>query len=788
MTSLVIVESPAKCKKIESYLGKGYKCVASFGHICELKDIDKENNYDLKFKLISRNKNIKPLLSHIKNSKEIILATDDDREGEAIAWHICRVAKLPIKTTKRIIFHEITKSAIQKAINSPTIIDMKKVHSQLARQSLDRIVGFGVSPLLWKKFYHGGKDKNGLSAGRCQTPALRLIYENQKEIDNSTQNKVYNINGIFTDNNLDFSLNKNIDETEKVKKFLNESIDFNHELLPVKDKKQTRRSAPHPFSTSSLQQVASNKLGFTPKRTMLVAQKLYEAGHITYMRTDNKKYSKEFISSVKMFVVDNLGLGNDYIKKDLNLITNNINIKERKTNNTDKNKNNTDKNKNNKNNAQEAHEAIRPTNINSEEINMDSSEKRLYKLIRNNALESCMTDSIIETLNVYITAPLTYKYRHQEERIIFSGWLIINGYNTDDKIFNYLNSLLECKLKYKQITAKINIQNFKNHYTESKLIQLLEKNGIGRPSTFSSLISKIQERKYVNKCNVEGKSFLCEDYLLENKIITSTKTEKIFGSEKNKLIIQPIGIMVLEFLTKYFDDIFNYEYTSLMEDKLDNIVSGNENWKDICAECDNSINKIKVGINMEKTNTIKIDERHTYMVGKWGPIIKHTDHEGKITYKKVKKNLDINKMRNEVMDINDVLERNDEENKKDINLGTHEYNDIILKNGRFGPYVLYNSKTFSVKGLNKPMDEIQKEDVIDIITGKKSANPNIIKIINNDLSIRNGKYGEYVFYKKESMNKPKFFQMRKVFQDEQDKNWKNYSDMQLVNLININCL
>ena len=782
MTSLVIVESPAKCKKIESYLGKGYKCIASFGHICELKDIDKENNYDLKFRLISKNKNIKQLLSLIKKSKEVILATDDDREGEAIAWHICRVAKLPITTTKRIIFNEITKSAIQKAISSPTTIDMKKVYSQLARLSLDRIVGFSVSPLLWKKFYHSGKEKNGLSAGRCQTPALRLIYENQKEIDNSTQNKVYNINGVFTDNNLEFSLNKNIDETKRVKEFLNESINFDHKLMPIKDTKKLNRSAPYPFSTSSLQQSASNKLGFSPKRTMLVAQKLYEAGHITYMRTDNKKYSKEFVYSVKKFITDNLNLGEEYIKNNLFSITNNTNVKERKLNNSNNSKNNN-------NNAQEAHEAIRPTNINKEEINMDNSEKRLYNLIRTNTLESCMSDSIVETLNVYITAPLKYKYKHQEERVIFPGWLIINGYNTDNKNFNYLNSLFECDLNYKQVEAKINIQNFKTHYSESKLIQLLEKNGIGRPSTFSSLISKIQERKYVNKCDVEGKPFLCEDYLLKNKTITSTETERIFGNEKNKLIIQPIGVMVLEFLTSHFDDIFNYEYTSLMEDKLDNIALGNENWKDICMECDNYIaNIIKKNINMEKSNTIKIDENNTYMVSKWGPVIKNIDEDGNITYKNVKKNLDINKMRNEEIDVNDLLERNSKENKMDINLGTHDGLDIILKNGKFGLYVLYNSKTFSVKGLNKQMEEIQKEDVIDIITGKKSSNPNIIKILNNSLSIRKGKYGEYVFYKTESMNKPRFFQLKKVFQDESDKKWRNYSDMQLVNLIRINCL
>ena len=304
MTKLVIVESPAKCRKIEKFLGNGYKCAASFGHIRGfdggLKAIDIDNHFKPAFRTLPKKaKYIKKLRMLIKKSSEVILATDDDREGEAIAWHLCQVFKLPINTTKRIIFHEITKSAIQHAIGNPTHLNMDKVCAQQARQILDLLVGFKISPILWKHISRNSK--SGLSAGRCQTPALRLIYDNQKEIDNSPGKKVYETIGYFTKKNLEFKLNFNYSNEDSMGEFLESSIHFDH-IYDVNKPKKISKKPPQPFSTSTLQQKASNELRFSPKQTMTLAQKLYENGYITYMRTDSKTYSKEFIIAAKLYI------------------------------------------------------------------------------------------------------------------------------------------------------------------------------------------------------------------------------------------------------------------------------------------------------------------------------------------------------------------------------------------------------------------------------------------------------------------------------------------------------
>ena len=339
MTILIIVESPSKCQKIEKFLGKGYKCIASFGHICQLTNILVKNNFHPEFKLLKmKGKNIKNLSDSVKKASEVILATDDDREGEAIAWHICRVTKLPIATTKRIIFHEITEKAIKQAVANPTIIDMKKVHAQLGRQVLDRLVGYTVSPTLWTS------DKNNkLSAGRCQTPALRIVYDNQLEIDNEPGKRVFETTGYFLKNNLEFQLTKEFESEKKMDDFLEETVNYNHKITEVPKIKQTEKKAPNPLTTSLLQQKASNELKFSPKLTMQVAQKLYEGGHITYMRTDNKRYSKEFVDKCVKFIKQKWNVGENYIKKDLDNIMLGNEKKEK--------------------GAQEAHEAIRPTNL-----------------------------------------------------------------------------------------------------------------------------------------------------------------------------------------------------------------------------------------------------------------------------------------------------------------------------------------------------------------------------------------------------------------------------------------
>jgi DNA topoisomerase-1 len=765
MTILLIVESPSKCKKIESYLGKNYKCIASFGHICKLTKINKDNDYEPIFEIIpEKKKHIKFLCDSIKKADEVILATDDDREGEAIAWHICRIGKLPL-TTKRIIFHEITQTALQNAVQTPTTIDMKKVNSQLARQVLDLIVGFSISPILWKQFFHSIGKNNGLSAGRCQTPALRLVYENKVEIDNEPGDMIFETTGIFTEKNLEFKLNKQIKDKEEMETFLNDSVNYNHLIKKSADPIKKTRNAPLPFSTSSLQQRASNELHYSPKRTMQLAQKLYEAGHITYMRTDNKKYSKDFIKETQNYIKKTWKCNNDYLRTNYNSIV----IGKSKTKDTT---------------AQEAHEAIRPTRITSRDVDMPVGEKKLYKLIWETTIESCMANCIYNLLTIEISAPNNFLYKNNQEQIIFPGWLLVKGFIKDNHIYNYLFSLREQEVEYSKILSNQSLKNLKSHYTEAKLVQTLEKRGIGRPSTFSSLIDKIQERLYVKKENVTGVEVECCEYILKKRFLEEKTVLKTFGNEKNKLVLQPLGRFVVEFLLSKFDNIFEYDYTSNMEEELDNISQGNGDWKQLCRDCDNIIGeKIKIIKSQKQEKGIKLDDNHTFMVGKYGPVVKY-EKNNVITYKNVKKNLNIDKMLGGNLNIESIIENEFCERV----LGEHDSNDVVLKKGRYGLYISCNGKNHSLKGIEKNEDEITLEDVIDIVSGKKSTNPNIIKILNENCSVRKGKYGQYIFYKTKNMSKPKFIQLKKVFEHEDDKNWENYSPAAIVGLIQENCL
>ena len=679
MSILVIVESPAKCKKIESFLGKGYKCIASFGHINQLVKIDNANNYKPEFKtLAQKGKYIKNLRDSIKKAKEVILATDDDREGEAIAWHICRLAKLPITTTKRIIFHEITKSAVQKAIKSPTKINMEKVNAQLGRQVLDRLVGFTISPTLWKQFFHGGKSKGGLSAGRCQTPALRLVYENQKEIDESPGKKVWEVTGNFTNKNLDFKLNHNFTDQDKIEDFMEESANFTHIMLKPNKPSVTTRRAPQPFSTSTLQQTASNVLHYSPKRTMQLAQKLYENGYITYMRTDNKKYSKQFIQQVVPFIKTKWNVDDDYISKNIAKIT--IGSGEKK-----------DKN------AQEAHEAIRPTKLNVENVNIGESENRLYNLIWSHTIESCMADAKVNVIKACITAPMSYIYEYKAELVVFPGWLIVNKYDEVGELYHFIKKIKKQTVEYNSVYAKQNLKNLKTHFTEARLVQLLEKKGIGRPSTFSSLISKIQEREYVKKGNVEGKKITCTDYKLKDDELDEIEIKRTFGNEKNKLILQPLGQMVIEFLLKQFDPLFVYEYTENMEKKLDDISKGESKWQDLCRECDNTMKSLKKEIKEQKSH-IEIDEHHVYMIGKYGPVIKK-EKDGETSFINVKKDLDIEKLKRREYKLKDIIIEKPSFGGR--SLGSFKNKEVILRKGKFGLYLTHDGKNYSLKGIKK---------------------------------------------------------------------------------------
>jgi len=745
--SLVIVESPSKCKKIEQYLGSCYKCLASYGHIRELpslQNIDIENNFNPTYLIINndiKKKNIDNLKKAIKSAAEIILATDADREGEAIAWHLCEVFKLDITKTKRIIFHEITEKALKYAIENPRRIDLNLVNSQKTRQILDLLVGFKITPILWK-FIAKNKDYK-LSAGRCQIPALKLIYDNQNDIDNSTELKVYNTTGYFTNSNLPFLLNKQIDNEDFMINFLNESIHFSH-IYTFSKPSNIFINPPEPFTTSLIQQVASNELHYSPKETMRICQSLYEDGYITYMRTDCKSYCPEFINSVFNYIIKNYN--NDYF----NLLL--------------LNKDNKDKIKKD-NFIQEAHEAIRPTDILLNDLpdNKDKKERRLYKLIWKNTLESCMVPASYYSITANISAPNNMQYNYKTDLINFPGWKIVeNKFSRDNKEFQYLQTIqFNSIISFKKIISNVNLKGKKLHYTEAKLIQLLEEKGIGRPSTFSSLVDKIQERNYVTKEDIKGKEIICKDFELENGEIFEIETKREFGNEKSKLVIQPIGFIVIEFLEKHFNSLFNYEYTFFMEQALDKISKGDLGLVDLCSSCNNEIDCLVENIKNQNKIEFKIDDKNTYIIGKFGPVVKCMEEKEGVTFKSVKKDLDIKKIIDGEYDLKEII-------KNDIPyilLGKYEENDLFLRKGKYGLYATWGDNSKNLKELgNRPIENIKFYEVKDIL--EKSSN--IIRIINSSLSIRKGPKGDYLFYKNIKMKKPNFYDIKEFIIDKED--------------------
>ena len=770
---LLIVESPAKCSKIEKYLGSGYKCMASFGHITHLsslKNIDINNNYLAKFDIIeSKAQHIDKLRKAIINASETILATDDDREGEAIAWHICQVFNLPVETCKRIIFHEVTETAIKKAIREPTIINIDMVHAQQARQILDLIVGYKITPLLWNNI--AVNVKTGLSAGRCQTPALRIIYDNYKEINQSPGKTVYNTSGIFTNKNLSFILTKNHDSEETITHFLKDACTFEHNIS-ILEPKNTRKNPPSPLTTSGIQQVANNEMRISPKETMQICQKLYEGGYITYMRTDCKTYSKEFLEKAKKYIISNYG--ENFLSENINLLSErnkDSELNESQEPLDSKKQNKTKKNKKNESSsggvppAQEAHEAIRPTNINVSKLpdNFSSKEIRLYKIIWTTTVESCMAVAQYKSLTSKISAPESTDYRYTSEQVVFAGWKIVEGIEEDNKIYSYLLSLKNGPINYKKIIAKVSMKDLKSHYTEAKLVQVLEQKGIGRPSTFSSLIDKIQERNYVKKTNIEGKKIKCVDIELEANQIQKKLVEREFGNEKNKLVIQPIGILVLEFLTKYFDALFNYDYTKKMEDDLDKIAKNQRIWYELCDECNKEIQILSKDLQSSHAKeSIKIDDKHTYIIGKYGPVIKcigeknctSTKKGENITFLPVKKDIDMIKLQNGEYKLEEIIEeKKDSMSEKGKLLGTHNDQEVYLKTGKFGLYIQWGENKKTLKGLRIKEHDITIDNILPFLINTS------IQKINDNISIRKGKCGDYIFYQTPTMKKPQFYKL-----------------------------
>lgn len=855
--TLVIVESPAKCQKIESYLGKDkYTCLASFGHIREiangLKSIDVDHDFAIKFAIMSsKYAQVAKLRAAIAEATEVILATDDDREGEAIAWHLCQVFHLSVETTKRIVFHEITEPALRAAVAAPRTIDMSLVLAQQARQVLDLIVGYKISPVLWTYVAH-----TNLSAGRCQTPALRLIYENYKEIEASTATMVYTISGVFTKLNLTFHLSREIEgmeDSSHLETFIRETAaapdsGFRATVRPAK---KLTKAPPSPYSTSTLQQAASNELHLSPKLTMSLAQKLYEQGYITYMRTDSKVYSADFIAKAQTYILKRFG-GEGTSTEDL--LGNLSGAKDAAAA------------------AAAAHEAIRPTDISRTLLpqSCHPSEHRLYSMIHRNTLESLMAPAICQTITMAISSPVAVmsatgaptecEYRYTAEQVIKPGWkLVIGGYDAEAREYAYFASFATTAastahtMPFKRIMTKCSLRNSKSHYTESGLVQLLERMGIGRPSTFSSLVDKIQERGYVKLQDVRGKSLECREFVIsDNKTIDSKTEVREIGGESRKLVIQPLGIIVIEFLMEHFAPLFEYEFTKNMENQLDEIATGGMVWHELCYKCwfdvGTQLQELKErGVIKEE---IQIDDRHSYIMGKNGPVIKcrvtdddadvesdddaasesdadtdppkPTEKKPKFIFKSVRPDLEYSKIQRGEYSLAYMLgeaeaEHNGQgdEGKPGViaaaaptpvsiagggrMMGEYQGQNVIIKSGKYGAYIVWGSMNISLKPLlgddsggggrgrgrgrgggggggGKSEFDLSLQDVITFIeksSGSAAGDSTegtatttapyqgqIMRTIDENTTIRYGRYGPYIFHKTAKMTKPAFVALK----------------------------
>jgi DNA topoisomerase I len=743
MKTLVIVESPAKCKKIEAYLGVNeYTCVASYGHfrqIASLKDVN--DVFDIKFvEMDDKKKYIKLMKTAISKAKDVVLATDDDREGEAIAWHICDAFGLDVETTPRIVFQEITKTALMRAIKNPGRVNMGVVNAQHTRQIVDMALGFKISPLLWSAMTK--KSKSGLSAGRCQTPALRLVHENNMLVNEHPGTMSYTTIGYFTSKNIPFELAKHHVESESIETFLEESVNFEHNLTCSSPTDVTKKP-PIPLITSSMQQHASSVLGYSPRDAMALCQRLYEGGHITYMRTDSPVLSKDFLVSAMDFI--EVTYGKNYGNALL----------------IDGSGTNPNGDKKDSGGPQEAHEAIRPTVIGREELpeSMGNKEKRMYAFIRNHTLKCCMVPANMKKIIATVTSPENSQYRYSALAVAFAGFMRVDGVD-DDPFYAFLTSFKNGSIvEYNSVTSKCTLKNTKSRVNEAKLVQLLEDRGIGRPSTFSSIVDKIQSRGYVKKKTVEGRKIDVVNYSLVEDTIEETCETSVFGTETNRLVVMPLGELVLEFLGKHFDPILNYEYTKNMETTLDTIAMGGNTKECVCRDYYTDISKSILLYNGGKHRKVshRFDDVHEFIIGAHGPVIKCTNGET-VTWKKVRDGVTLEQIRSTNAKLDDVVDISGEGRV----LGTYKDLAVMLKNGKYGPYVVYNDKTIGMKSVDKLFEKITIADVIDLLDeegGNVGGNPTIIRVVNASTSVRKGKFGPYIYYKTAKMTKPRFVKL-----------------------------
>jgi len=727
--NLVIVESPAKAKTLEKFLGKDYKVMSSYGHIRDLKK--KEMSIDLdQFTPVyeipdDKTEVVRTLKTLAKQSETVWLASDEDREGEAISWHLSQVLGLDPTAAKRIVFHEITKNAILEAIEHPRTIDMGLVNAQQARRVLDRIVGFKLSPVLWKKL------KPSLSAGRVQSVAVRLIVEREKEIESFKSESSFRVTALFTidGQQIKASLGRTFKTQPEAEAFL-ESLKGKQFTITDIDKKPVKKTPAPPFTTSTMQQEAARKLGFTVSQTMMVAQHLYESGFITYMRTDSVNLSSLCVNTTKDEIIKLHGA--NYSKP-------------RQYHTSAKG-------------AQEAHEAIRPTYISSHEIEGNAQERRLYDLIWKRTIACQMADAEAEKTTITISvdgADETLNFIATGEVITFDGFLRVYRESFDDDNQQEEADGLLPAVKVGDslmLDDAIATQRFTVHplrYTEASLVKKMEELGIGRPSTYAPTISTIQQREYVERGDKKGEEIKYMVLKLKNNRITKTEKTEVVGNEKGKLLPTDIGTVVNDFLLKYFPSIIDYNFTAKVEKEFDEIAEGNENWRQMMQTFYDEFSPM-IDQTMNDRSDHKVGERVlgtdpqsgkpvSVKIGRFGPVVQiglATDEE-KPKFAQLKKEQSIQTL---------TLEEALDLFRLPRVLGEYEGQEMIIGTGRFGPYIQHDGKYVSIPKDSDPL-AITVEDAIRLIDEKRKADQaSHLKVYEEDanLEVMNGRFGPYI--------------------------------------------
>jgi len=735
--NLVIVESPAKAKTIEGFLGREFVVKSSYGHVRDLvkadKGVDIENNFEPQYEISNDKKEIiSDLKKHAAKAKWVWLATDEDREGEAISWHLSEILKLKRDVIRRIVFHEITKKAIETALKNPRNVDKHLVNAQQARRVLDRLVGFELSPILWKKV------KPGLSAGRVQSVAVRLIVEREREYEQYQSSSSYKVTGTFLVYDekgfpkfLKTELEKRLPSEESAIQLLSKLNGASFSISDL-EKKPGKKSPSAPFTTSTLQQEASRKLGFSVAQTMSIAQRLYENGKITYMRTDSVNLSEEAISSAKKEITS--AFGGEY-----------SNPQRYKTRSAS---------------AQEAHEAIRPTYFNHSSIDGDQAEKRLYELIWKRAIASQMSDAQIERTLVTISNDKTdNKFIATGEVILFDGFLRVYLESTDDENSEKSENYLLPQLTKGQqtdmdfIEARQRFSNPPPRYTEASLVKKLEELGIGRPSTYAPTISTIQKRGYVAKEDRPGKIRSYKVVTLKDNKVTSIEKTEIAGSEKAKLFPTDIGSVVNDFLVQNFEQILDYNFTAFVEKGFDKIAEGELEWREMLKKFYFPFHKTVV--QTEKTAERASGERIlgkdpesgktvSVRIGRYGPMAqkKREDDDESLEYASLRRG-----QRLETITLEEALSLF----KLPRNLGQFEDLDLMVAIGRYGPYIRHGDTFYSLPASDDPF-EISFERAIQIIEEKRLT-PDLARTPRNlgvfeglQVIVSSGRFGPYIKY------------------------------------------